>query len=202
MKTKLHALLIALLVALLVSGCASTKFTGLEDVSEKEAVAVAKIRILHNGKDVTKGSTVIFNAPYTGIIRYAYKPDEAGYIFAKLPVGNNRLNTILHPNQLTQHRFGDEELTCQLLEGKGIYYIGDITLDWRGMGSAGSWMLFAAVGGIPGALAGAAAGQGGIVATVESNEVPAQEALRRRFSTDRNVIPSLLVVNPQPSTKH
>src|SRR2546427_339575 len=100
MKSKLHCAF-GLILALLASGCASNKLTRLEDLSSNEAVAVAKIRVLHNGKDVTKGAAVLFNAPSSGVPKYDYAVDENGYIFAKLPVGDDSINYILHPDRIT-----------------------------------------------------------------------------------------------------
>jgi hypothetical protein len=196
------------LIVLFACGCASNKLTRLEDLSQNEAVAIAKFRVLHNGKDVTKGGAVLFNAPATGIPKYDYMIGEDGYVFAKLPVGENSINYILHPDRITQHRFPSPELSFHLKEGRAIYYIGDITFDWQGSGSSANWTVFvlgALAGGatgLPGAelagpLAGGAAGRGRIAVAVDSNPAAAQEAFRRKFPNDREVIPSLLVVTPR-----
>ena len=190
--------LVGLILLLLVSGCATSKLTRLEDLSPREAVAIAKIRVMLNGKDVTKDAAVLFNAPSTGIPKYDYKVDENGYVFAKLPVGENSINYILHPDRITQHHFRSGELNFQLSEGRALYYVGDITFDWQGMGSSANWAIAIAVGGLlPGPLAGGAASQGRIVVAVESNPARAQEEFRRKFPNDRNVITSLLVVKPR-----
>ena len=197
MKYRLSSAL-GLALILVGSGCASNKLKRLEDLSDKEAVAIAKIRVLHNGKDVTKGAAVLFDAPATGIPKYDYLVGEDGYVIAKLPVGDNSLNYILHPDRVTQHRFRDGELAFVLPEGRAIYYIGDITFHWQGTGSSANWIVTVATGGmITGPLAGGATSQGRIVVAVDSRPAEADKAFREKFPTDRAISASLLTVNPR-----
>src|SRR4051812_19022599 len=97
-------MLIALSTLLALTGCTTNRrFQRVEDIAPNEAVAVARIRILYNGKDKTKGSCIIFDAPAPN--RFGYDLDKSGYVFAKFPLGRTSVETILHPNGLTQRHF-------------------------------------------------------------------------------------------------
>ena len=129
-------LLTLLLAVVFTAGCFSNKLQRVEDLAPNEAGAVARIRIVYNGKDVTKGSEVVFNAPTFGFPKYAYAlGEEKGYVFAKLPVGRNSIDVLVHKGGIVHHNFHPDELTFQLGEGKAVYYLGDMTLDWPGIKS-------------------------------------------------------------------
>ena len=61
MRYNFIVLPIMVLVGVFLAGCANNQIARLQDVPSEEAILVAKFRILYNGKDVTKGSAVIFN---------------------------------------------------------------------------------------------------------------------------------------------
>ena len=175
-----------------LSGCLAYNITQLKDVSSEEAIAVAKFRIVYNGEDVTKGSFVIFNAPDTGFVKYQFMLDETGYLFAKLPVGVNRIRFINHRSGFMQHHFGPEELTCQLSGSGVINYIGDITAEWKGKGTGSAFAITAATG----VFAQALFTQGKIRISVEANTAKTQEIVARKFATSKSITPALLAVKP------
>jgi hypothetical protein len=188
MRYKRICLLGFALAGLSLSGCATNRLTRLDDVSSEEAIVVAKFCIKYNGEDVTKGCNVVFNS--FALAKNQFILDESGYVFGKLPVGLNSIRILVHKSGLMQHRFRSEELTCQLSGGGVINYIGNITFDWHGMGS-GAGVAVVVAGGMIGStlLTG-----GDIAVLVESNTAEMQEAFRRKFSTDRNITTSLVVV--------
>jgi hypothetical protein len=181
-----------LLIVCLASGCASSNLTDVKKVQPDEAMAVAKFRIIYNGKDVTKGCSILFNAPKTGYTKYQYILDETGYVFARLRTGTNRISMVLH--KYSQHSFGPQELTCDLRAGDTVNYIGDITMEWNGVGSVAGFTLIA----VGGPLGSALGTQGKLVVGVESHDAEAQQAFNAKFRSNRTLAPALLIVNPKP----
>ena len=178
------------LAGVCLSGCATSYLTRLDKVASDEAIAVAKFRVIYNGKDVTKGCGVIFDPfPSSGVPKYGYTLDETGYVFARLPIGANSIHLVGLKGGTHLHTFRPKELTCQLDGGGVINYMGDVTMDWNGMGTGSA----IAIGAVSPVLHGLTTG-GRIVVSVETNAVRAQEVFRQKFPTDRNLKPSLLVV--------
>jgi hypothetical protein len=189
MRYKMICLLGLVLAGLSLSGCVSqvTRLDNLSSVSSEEAIFVAKFRVTYNGEEM-KVCNMLFDEAKTQCFL-----DGNNYVFAKLPIGRHSISHIIHKSGLMQHHFKPEELTFQLSGGGAINYIGDITIDWHGMGSGSGVAVVAATGVIgSGLLTG-----GEIAVSVDSNTAEAQEAFRRKFSTDRSLTPSLLVVKPR-----
>ena len=173
-------------LVLLLAGCSTSNLSRLDKVPPDQAIAVAKFRVLYNGKDASKGCNVIFNNREQCPIL-----DATGYVFAKLPVGTNSIRNLVHKSGLMQHHFPAGELACQLRGDGVINYLGDVTIVWDGMGS-GAGLALAAFS----PLLNSATTGGKAQVAVESNPAAAQEAVRRKFSTERSLEPSLLVVKP------
>lgn len=190
MRYKTIGLLGLVLAGLLYSGCITmSKLSQLDNLPPNETIAVARFHIKYKGQDVTPGCNIIFSPMLQNIL------DESGYAFMHLPIGTNHIKTLIHRSGLMHHNFRPGELSCQLSGGGAINYIGDITLDWNGgAGVAGNIGLIAATGVIGQAFLSP---QGTLVVSVESKPAEAQEAFRRKFSTDRSITPSLLVVKPR-----
>lgn len=191
------------LLLTIVSSCGTRRFTGIENVGSGEAVAFGRIKILHNGKDVTEGANVIIDAPSTGIVRWQYQLDRDGVIVAQLPTGNHSVTHIIVESGLSQHRFETGELSFDLPEGRKVYYLGDVTMDWRGAGAAASVPLMVAgavTGGVMGAALGSTITQGGIVVSVDDQQESASATFHQRFPTEGAVVSSPLRVTPRPST--
>jgi len=183
------------LAGLLFTGCASSRvLTSVEKVSPEQAMAIGKFRLNYNGKDVTKDLVIVFNDG-------AFRLDEGGYLFWEGPVGPNAIRAVMKKGGVIKHNFGAEDLTFQLAGGGVVNYLGDITVNWQGMGNGAAWATL-----VGGELAGGIAGgviiqdqvtKGKIVISVETNTAAAQTAFRQKFSTDKTLTPALLVVKPR-----
>jgi hypothetical protein len=188
----LKNVIIVLTCLIFICSCSTLRLTKIEDVSLNEAAAIVKINLKYNGEDVTKKSYILFNAPSFGAAKHLI-PDENGYIYAKLPLGTNSIDEILLVIGLgnVQHRFNTGELTFQLNQAQAIYYLGDLTIDWQGVGSGTAATMSIGLG-----VVGSLLTQGDIIVSVESNINGAQEAFRKKFQTQLEIIPSLVVVKP------
>jgi hypothetical protein len=191
MQNKIINLLGLALAGLCLAGCAATPtLTRLDGVAPGDAIVVAKFHVLYNGQEANKDCSILLDAPkIIGTPKYAFALDENGYVFTKMAARKHQIDFII--TAWKQHHFKEGELTCEV-NGGAINYLGDIKIDWKGVGN-GTAVL--AGGGFIGALAT----QGRIVVTVDSNVTAAQEAFRQKFPTDRTLTPSLLVVNPGQS---
>ena len=185
---KIMKLLGLTLAGMFLAGCAATpKLSRLDSVAPGEAVVVAKFHVLYNGQEANKDCSILLDAPKIfGTPKYTFALDENGYVFTKMAAGKHQIDFII--TAWKQHHFKDGELTCAV-NGDAINYLGDITINWNGVGN-GTAIL--AGGGLVGALAT----QGRIAVTVDSNVAAAQAAFKQKFSTDRTLTPSLLVVEP------
>jgi hypothetical protein len=189
MRNKIICLLGLVLAGLPLSGCVSqvARIDNLSSVSSEEAIVVAKFRVKYNGEEM-KVCNLLFDEAKTQCFL-----EWNSYVFAKLPAGKHSISHIIHKSGLMQHHFKPEELTFQLSGGGVINYIGDITIDWHGMGSGSGVAVVAATGVIgSGLLTG-----GEIAVSVDSNTAEAQEAFKQKFSIDRIITPSLVVVKPR-----
>lgn len=195
MRNKIIGLLGLALVGLFLNGCVSSRIlTSVDNVSPGKAMVIGKFQVSYNGTDMTKDAVIAFNSG-------AYRLDENGYLFLEFPVGQNAIRAVAKKGGVIKHNYGAEDLTFQLTEGGAAYYIGDITVNWHGMGNGAAWGSLIGgelVGGIVGgALIQDQATKGAIVITVETNTAAAQAAFQKKFSTDRSLTPSLLVVKPR-----
>ena len=195
MGNKIIGLLGLALAGLLLNGCATSRIlTSVDHVSPEQAIVVGKFQVLYNGKDMTKDAVIAFD-------RSAFRLDESGYLFLECPVGQNAIRAVMERGGVIKHNFGAEDLTFQLAGGGVVNYIGDITVNWHGMGKGAAWGSL--IGGeLVGGIAGGAiiqdqATKGGIMITVETNTAAAQAAFQKKYSTDRPLTLSLLVVKPQ-----
>jgi hypothetical protein len=198
MRYKIYYLIALLLGVTLLSGCATGRtgrLTRLDDVSSDAGIVVAKFRFIYNGKDVTEGCNVVFDPAFGFLPPNQFILDKSGYVFAKLPLGSNPIRLVIHKSGMMKHKFHEDELTCQVRGGGAINYIGDITFDWHGKGTASSTATQVGIIASTG-LIGAAflTPQGELKVSVESNTATAQEMFRQKFATKQSVTPSLLVV--------
>ena len=123
-----------------------------------------------------------------------------GVRFERIP-GRHSIDIVTTPSGLGQHRFNPGELSFELTKGRTIYYLGDVTMDWRGMGSGASLALMVAGTATAGVLGGAAtsrATQGAIVVSVRMEEAAARDAFSRRFHLNQQLVASELSVRPEP----
>lgn len=188
--------LVGLAVAgLFFTGCSTQRILiSVDKASPEKAMVIGKFKVNYNGQDITKDSAIYFDSSVFGL-------DESGYLFLEFPVGQNAIRGVEKRWSAITHRYGAEELTFQLAGGGAVNYLGDITMDWHGVGNGAAWGALIGgelVGGIAGgAVVQAQATKGGIVITVETNAAAAQAAFQKKFSTNRPITPALLVVKPR-----
>lgn len=191
-----------LLTILALVACGIERFEGLDHLPANEAVAFARLRLLHNGEDVTNGAVVVIDRPMNGVPRFQYKLDRDGLLFARLPLGRHSIDEVQTPSGLAIHDFRRDELAFEVKGAGAVYYLGDVTMDWRGMGSGAAFALVAAGTITAGLAGGAAAGlatKGTIIVSVDVDTPAAHAAFARRFPIDRDLVPTPLAVRPSAS---
>lgn len=193
--------LVGLIVSVLfASGCCSYSFLNrLDNLSSNEAIVIAKIHILYNDKDVSKGSHVFFNTwDSNGVFKYQYVVGQDGYIFARLPVGTNGIGCITQKNGYLTHNINKGELVCQLKGGGVINYLGDINVNWNGNVSGSDKVRgFLRTSSLLGTLLMSQPEHGQIGVAVESHVKEATEAFRKKFPGSKaDITPSLIDINP------
>jgi hypothetical protein len=200
MKYKFCFFVNLILAVLFVSGCCPYSFLKrLDNLEPNEAIAIAKINILDEGKDVSEGSHVFFNTwDSHGVAKYQYVVERDGYIFARLPVGTNGISCITQRNGYLTHNINKGELTWQLKGGGVINYLGDININWNGKVSSSDKMRgFLRTSSLLGTLLISQPEHGQISVTVESNVKEATEAFRRKFPDCKtDITPVLIDVKP------
>ncbi|MBF0569299.1 MAG: hypothetical protein HQL18_00785 [Candidatus Omnitrophica bacterium] len=196
MKYKLGCLMGLIVVVLSVSGCAISSLTRLDNIAPSEAIAIAKIHIIYNGKDMSNRSNVLFNEWGGGFPKYQYIVGQDGYIFARLPIGMNGMSGIVHGSGLS-HFIAQGEITCQLKGGGVVNYLGDITFNWNGKASGSEAGAFFRSSTPLGMLLMSSPDQGTIRVVIESNVKEAQEVFRRKFpDSQAEITAALLEVKP------
>ncbi len=187
MKLKAFYLLSLIVATLFLAGCAAKNLNALEEAAPNEAIVVAKIRVIYNGEDVTKMSSVSFPGnPSAVSVMDRVVLDETGYVFIKRPAGEDSIRVVTHRAGIISHDFDPKELTCQLSANE-ITYIGDITFEWTGSSAGTAWTISLLSNNILKLC-------GDITVSVESNFDAAREAFREKFHTDRDMKISLLAV--------
>jgi hypothetical protein len=195
-----------LALALLAGACANTgRLESLAQLKGDEAIVVGRFKVLYNGKDATQDNWIAFDQPKTGLIHHPYLFDETGYMVTALPVGEHALN-LLHVGKLAEHiHWFEPPLTFTVARPGEAYYVGDVTIDWGGAGTAAT--LAAGFGSV--ALAGVFGYsgvqylmRGEVTVSVESKASDAEAALKRKLGGDRSLVPALLGANsPRPEPR-
>ena len=120
-------------IVLLCSGCSIGKLNSVDDVGPNEVVAVGRARVIYNGRDVTKGSNLVFNAPTNGFPKYQCLLDEDGYIFTKLPREYVSLTNIVCNAGFITESLSKDQLVVNLQNHDKVCYIGDLNILWNGI---------------------------------------------------------------------
>lgn len=120
-------------MVVICSGCSIGRLSSIDDVSDHEIIAVGRAKVIYNGRDVTKGSNLVFNAPVYGFPKYQCILDDSGYIFTKLPREYVSLTNLVHPEGLITKTVAKDQLVVNLKHCARVCYIGDITFDWNGI---------------------------------------------------------------------
>lgn len=174
----MNRLLIVSICVLFLCGCPA-RITKIEDISPKEAAIIAKLKVLYNGEDVTKNSGIILDVPSVSIPMYKFRPDENGYIYGRVPLGNISIRSLdILSGFGRSNLFKADELTFKLDRGQAIFYLGDITFDWKGDENR------------------SLAIKKNVTVSVESDIAKAEEIFRKKFPHNFETLTSVLVVKP------
>jgi hypothetical protein len=168
----------ALLVGLMMSGCALSKPT--LDAAPNEVVVVGKFQVRYNGEDVTDGAAVLFDEHIWGTSAAAIGRD--GWLMRKLPLGQHhidRLGFAKFPAGQFHYDFTPEQTAFTPTKGGGVYYIGHVVIDWHGQSFKVSQFL-----GLVGAIADQMANDGVATVTVTDDANDAHQMLAQKFSRD------------------
>jgi hypothetical protein len=210
---KSYFILPFILLLLLCAGCSS--FAGkhiqrLAQLPPTEALVFGKLRVLINGKDATPYSNLMFKQGRHAI-GGEVKPlgPSDGVICAGLPAGDNyfwRLISNQSPfSKRYEYSFDPTDATLQLPEAGGVYYIGDITIDWTPVKKPSDYVAAFITGGLVGVgLMPYSSGEAVIV--VSDNMAEDQKLFQERFHTDKILVPAFLQIKavnqPERPTSH
>lgn len=112
---------ILLLSAILVS-CSSGRIDSIER-GPNEAIVIARYTLDDVGDDVTQESSLRFDSKLLDDI--SVSPDEANYIYFKMPIGEFYLASIYTKGK--SQNIGENFFTITIPDGN-IYYIGNISI--------------------------------------------------------------------------
>jgi hypothetical protein len=203
-------LFIALTFCLLLvaaTGCTSVAFINkLDDLRPNDALVFGKIRVLRDGKDVTQCNLISNQAGKSGwgtAMQFLGSGD--GVICARLPAGDNYLFKIIYRGGIGiftaeyRYTFDPTLATLHLPQAGGVYYIGDITIDWTPpkskSGKSEAFLTGALYGGVVGGFIslGTMPCEGGeAVIVVQDNLAENQKLFQERFHTDKKLVPVFL----------
>ena len=166
----------------LLTGCATSTLTRLEDLSTDEAILAARFHIVFDDNDVTEGTWVLFDAPAFGANKYSYQLDKTGYVFARLPIGLNHMSGFLYNHNLHQCR--DKEVTFQLVGNGVVNDLGNVTVNWHvDKESQAGWELSK------------------MRFKIATNTPQTAVEFRNRYGTTRQIVPSAVVIHPEEGTR-
>lgn len=149
MRKILNAFIIV--VCLFFASCATGRITTL-DRQSNEAIILAKIQIKNGDTFIGNKWSLLLDERVWG--KWAVKPDENNYIYMKVPVGEHFV-AMLQYNRFHKN-IPDNYLTIDVMDN-GIYYIGDIVINWT-IDPNTDGASSAAVGGVLGGALGAVIG--------------------------------------------
>jgi hypothetical protein len=110
-------------------GCKTGRISTLEK-NPDEAILFGKVTFMSNGEVFTRKHAILFDEIWWGT--YAVFPDDSNYIYTKVPVGKHFIARVeSYPDNTN---FPETFLTFETNKS-GIYYIGDITIDWDNISS-------------------------------------------------------------------
>lgn len=195
------------LVMIICAGCTHyATVKKFDDLQTNDALVFGRIRILSNGEDITKYSNLVFNqvgnSSWSNARQLPLLPSE-GVLSAGLPAGDNYFfHLISRKGVFTaeyRYDFKPDEAILHLPQPGGIYYIGDITVDWTPPKSKSGKTEALVVGtlaggplaGVVGALLMPYTG-GEAVITVQDNREEVRTLFRQRFQTYKELTPAFL----------
>jgi hypothetical protein len=159
-----------------------------------EVIAIGRLEVLENGRDVTREATLLFNEGMWGT--YPYRADESGFIYMKLRRGKNHLARISIPSGFA--KFPDGYLATELSDSAKIHYIGDLRIELYGDVLVAPNYMLGALGALADEARASSMARSGRIAPVdiESGPSPVFAFFRNKFPTERETAVSLLRVHP------
>lgn len=110
---------------LVLASCSSGRLSTKDTLSESETVIIGEIRIVNDGKDMTKNAKIYFDENAKGI--FSYKLLDDGIVMMKLPRGNHFIKYIYTPYGSVNLPIGYANFSAP--ESDRAYYIGTIVID-------------------------------------------------------------------------
>ena len=180
---KIYRFIIFIIMAFLLLQCASRK--ELTELTSKndEAIIAGKILVYYNGIDVTDQTSILFNEIMWG--KYSYKANTDHILLTKLPLGDCHISRLAYKS--FRRNIPKENTLITLKDAGHIYYIGDITIDWRGAKSKIPNMF-----GLVGAIADEMNPDGEIKIYVESKIDTIQKYISEKFGQNIKVFPNII----------
>jgi hypothetical protein len=120
---RIRILVLGLMLILIISACSSGRIDSLEKRAD-ECIVIAKVFIKNYNKDITRESTLSFDAIVWSL--FDVKPDDSCYIYLKLPLGKHfhgRIEYIRGSINLPKRM-----LVFETPESK-VYYLGHISTE-------------------------------------------------------------------------
>lgn len=119
---------IVFFLALILASCSSNKMTPDTAVAGSEAVVLSVIKIMYDGKDITKHSKIYFDENKNG--SNSYRLDATGEMITKMAIGNHYIKMIYTPYGSVNLPDGFASFR---VEANKAYYIGDLEIKTDGL---------------------------------------------------------------------
>ncbi len=160
-----------------LANCSSRKSLLHLESKEGQAIVTGKIYVFYNGADVTEKTSVLFNEVNWG--KYNYRADSSHILLTHLPLGECYIARLAY--QTFRYNIPKEKSLVTLNNSDSIYYLGDITLDWKGAKDKVPGAMF----GLVGVLADEANPDGTVDIYVESNPDSITKYLLNKYDNQK-----------------
>lgn len=117
-----------LYLSAVLASCSSGKLSKSDTLLESETIILGEIKIVNEGKDVTKNAKIYFDENVKGVL--SYRLDEEGLLLMKLPKGNHFIKYIYTPYGSINLPVGYANIAVP--DAGKTYYIGTIVIDTQG----------------------------------------------------------------------
>lgn len=131
-----------LLSCFYLSGCATTyKDFKTSEIKANEGVAIGKVNIKYNGKDMNKDCAICLNS----INGPCQNLTEDGIVFKNIPKGDATLRRVVCKDSSMQH-YNIEG--AKFVVADDINYFGEVNIEWANKGGFKASDMFGAIGAI------------------------------------------------------
>lgn len=129
-----------LALGLFLAGCATTyKDFKTAYIKPNEGVAIGKVNIKYNGKDLNKECAVCLNS----VNGPCQNLTDEGLVFKNIPKGEASIRRIACKDTSLQH-YNMSGANFQV--GEGVTYFGQVDIDWANKGGFKASDMFGAIG--------------------------------------------------------